>query len=147
MSNKTSPSKKLEDNPMWKEACDLAEYVYGKLHELPEEEKWHTTSKLRSSANELMFYCSQALSNANPAGLEYDWGNTKRSAGSLKTMYRFAGRQGFIELEPEIMVRLNKLIELIDVEIEKSYKTTKEYNDKDLERWREKYKLWKATEL
>jgi hypothetical protein len=127
---------RLEENELWREACDLAEYMYGKLHELPEEEKWDTEVKLRHAANDLMFYVSQAVGNASPSGNEYDWSLTRKCAFGLKTIYRFAGRQKFIELEPKIMVRTDKLIREIDAKIAEAYKQTEAKNRTDFERWR-----------
>lgn len=137
---------KLEDEPLWREACDLAEYLYGKLHEFPEEEKWQTQSKLRSAANDLMYYVAQGLGNPNPNSSEYDWGYARRSAGSAKTMYRFAGRQKFIDLDPGVMVRIDKVIDQIDAQFAKSSKKSEDYNRKDIEHWRKKYEISKEIE-
>ncbi len=155
MSTPKKPAKKtpvtpklvrLEDEPMWVEACALAEYIYSILHLLPEEEKWNTTLKLRNSANDLMFYVSQGLSNTSPAAVEYDWAGVRKHASGLKTMYRFAGKQDFIDLDPEIMVRLNKLLEDVDSKVLAAIKQTKDANIAEVEHWRQKYKLWKGID-
>ena len=124
---------RLEEMPLWKEVCELAEYMYSKLHEFTDQEKWGTQSKLRTSANDLMFVVSRALGDASPSGSEYEWGQARKHAAALKTMYRFACRQHFIELEPAIMVRLDNLFALIDAEVDKAYQQTKEANDKELD--------------
>jgi hypothetical protein len=62
-------------------------------------------------------------------------------------MYRFAGKQKFIELDPQIMVRLTKLIEQIDTKVMAAYKQTKEHNQADFEQWHERYKMWGETRL
>lgn len=137
--------ERLEDNALWQEVCSLTEYMYSKLHGFPEEEKWETERKLRTAANDLMFYAAQAISNASPSLTEFDWGNVRRSAGALKTMYRFACRQKFIELEPEIMVRLSKLMKRIEAEVTKAYKQTEANNKKDIELWQKRYTMQKAA--
>lgn len=151
MSNDYQPPTftKLEENELWKEVCDLAEHIYSKLDEFTEEEKWHTETKLRSSANNLMFDVSQAAANINlpGTGAEFDWRNARRQAYTLKTMYRFAGRQKFIELEPEVMVRLDKIIKQIDKEFEKAHRQTFEYNKKEFELWQKRYDLWKNASV
>lgn len=134
---------KLEDNPLWREACDLAEYVYGKLPDLPDDEKWDTTRKLRQSANDLMFYVGQAVTNGLPVGATFEWGSASKALGGLKTMYRFAGRQKFIELDPQIMVRLDKLNERIQQEIHGAAEKTSQNEEHQLNLWREQYKLWR----
>jgi site-specific recombinase XerD len=144
MSNKIAPEDgKLEDNPLWREACDLAEYVYGLLHEFPEEEKFDTVAKLRHASNDLMFNTAQAVSNKAPAGAEYEWSYVLRNINSLKTMYRFAGRQKCIKLDPEIMVRCDKLAKQANTEIEKAAAKTKANEKKQLDLWREQYRLWR----
>ena len=72
---------KLEDDPLWREANELAEYMYGKLPEFPDDERWSSVSKIRSSANDLMFYVGQAVTNAVPVGAEYEWGNASKHLG------------------------------------------------------------------
>lgn len=141
---------KLEDDALWREASDLAEFMYGKLDEFPEEEKWNTVSKLRSNANELLNLVGLAAGNANPFGEEYDWQTARKYASGLKTMYRFAGRQKFIELDPAIMVRLDKLIDQVDSQIKTAKKQGEierkkgdAEREKDVDAWREKHKLWK----
>lgn len=138
--------KKLEDNLLWQEADGLAEYIYGKLEELPAEEEWDTKRKLRSSANDLIFYVAQGLGNASPSATEYDWGTARKCAFSLKTMYRFAGKQKFIEIEPDIMVKLDQLIKEINTEIDGAYKKTEAQEAKEINAWLKKYGLWKEMQ-
>lgn len=135
----------LLKNELWREACDIAEYMYGILHEFPEEEKWDSERKLRTSANDVMYYTAQAIANGTPTGGEYDWANARKSLSTLLTMYRFAGRQKMIKLDPEMMVRLEKLFAKLDNETDKATKLTKAYNDNDLEFWRAKYELMKKA--
>jgi hypothetical protein len=143
--NKKSITKpgKLEDDALWREACDLAEFMYGKLDDFPQDEKWNSAVKLRNAANDLMFVIGQASGSANPIGAEYEWGNARKYASGLKTIYRFTGRQKFIDFDPSIMVRLDKLIEQIDKQFDKGEKRSEAYWQKDINDWHKKYKLWK----
>jgi hypothetical protein len=133
----------LEKSELWKLANDIAGHVYSKLPELPEEEKWHTESDLRGNATDTLYYLAQALGTGTPGGAEYDFGNARKYASSLKGIYRFASRQHFFELEPEVMVKINRLIALIDEELTNAHKLTEAVNEAELEQWRTKYKLWK----
>ena len=137
---------KLEDNVLWQEACAIAEYMYGILHEFPEEEKWDTERKLRSAANDVMYYVAQAVANGLPASAEYDWANARKSVSTVKTLYRFAGRQKMIEFDPETMVRLDKLLATMDNETTKAYENTEEYNRQELARLRKHYELSRDNE-
>ena len=127
---------KLEDDPLWREASALAEYMYERLSELPDVEQWGATSKLRHTALDLMFYTAQAVGNATPTGTEYDWGNVRKYACSLQTMYRFACRQKFLNLEPSVMVRLDAFIAGIDERVTAAYAQTKARNEAEYLRWR-----------
>lgn len=135
---------KLEDNRLWREANELAEFMYSKLVLLPADEKYETIRKLRSSSNDLIFYIGQAASNKIPVGAEFEWGHASRSLGALKTMYRFACRQGFLELDPQIMVRIDKLVENVQLEVSKSAEMAKQNEEHQLDVWREQYRLWRA---
>lgn len=135
--------KNLEEEPLWKESCDIAEVVYGLLGEIPDEEKYNTTSKLRSSANDLIYYVSMAVGNTSQLNREYDWSNARRFASALKTMYRFSGRQGFFEIDPEFMVKIDAIIDQVDVQLDEALKDTKAAGKADIKPYLEKYQMWK----
>lgn len=137
---------KLEDNILWQEAFKVAEHVYDKLPELPSEEEFNTTSKLRGAANDLLFMVSQALGAEKSGAALYDWANVRRHLFSLKTMYRFAARQKFITVEPDIMLSLDKLIDEAELEEAGAIKQLKESHEEEMKPWLEKYRLWKEME-
>ena len=136
----------LEKEPIWKEANALAEYMYSKLGDFPTEEKWTTGAKVRSTANDLMYYAALALGNASYGSSEYEWASLRKHALALKTLYRFASRQDFIELDPEIMVRFDSFVRQVDRELVKAYKKTALAGDKEMEPWLKKYALWKEMQ-
>ena len=139
-------SSSIETDPIWKEACDLCDYVYSILSELPEDEKWDTTRKLRGSANDLMFSVAQAVGNVSPSGTEFDWGNARKHAVALKTMYRFAGRQKFIELNPSIMIRLDKIIRDVSTASNEAYAISEGFMREDFKNWLKKLEIQKELE-
>lgn len=137
---------KLEDDPIWKEACDIAEYVYSLLDQFPEDEKWYSVTKLKSASNDLMFFAAQACSSKMPPTQQYDWDHMRRALGSLRTMYRFvAARRKYVALEPEIMVRMSKLNKEVDKRLQKAHKEAKKLNREEMDQWRKKYQLWKEA--
>lgn len=127
-----------------KTANELADYIYGKFHEFPEEEKWVTVNKLRNAANELMFYVAQAAGNIAPTGAEYEWSNAHKNANALRTSYLFATKQEYIDLDPEIIVKIDDLMRCIKEQSKEAAKLAEAANNKELEHWRKKYKIWKA---
>jgi hypothetical protein len=148
--NKNEKPGKLEDDPLWREVNELVEYMYARLDDFDSVEKWATASKLRHAACNLLDYVGVSAGSSNPYGGKYDWGNVRKYASEVKTVYRFAGRQKFIEFDPAIMVRLDKIIVEIDKRAQQAEefdeaerKKTEDERQKDLDAWREKHKLWK----
>ena len=128
------------------EALDLAKFFYGILADFPEDEKWNSVIKIRNSATDLLYYIAQAVGNGSPTTHEYDWGNVRKHALSLKTLYRFAHKQDFVTVDPDIMVRIDKLLKDIDKSRQQAYQQTKNYNEREDKRWRDRYETWKKTE-
>lgn len=143
MSQASRPFKRPEKEPLWVLANEIAEYMYAILSQLPEEERWDTTSKIRATANNLLFYIAESIGSGGPTTMEYEWGDARKYAVALKTMYRFAGRQKFVEIEPEVMVKLDKCIDMIDSELQSAYEMTEKASQDELEIWRDRYRLWK----
>ena len=139
----TTIHTKIENEPLWQEANTLAEYIYSKLAELPEDEKWNSTNKLRASAVDLIFYTAEALGNTSKSAADYDWGNARKHAIGIKTVYRFVCRQHYLDLEPEIMVKLSKFVEMVDDKMIENNKQHEFEIDKELSLWRTKYEIWK----
>lgn len=133
----------LTKNKIWQEANEIAEFMYKRIDELPREEEWEAKRKFHMASSDLIFYIAQAVGNASPGTREYDWGTARKHLFALQTVYRFACKQGQLEMEPQMMVRIDKLIQQIDSEIEVAYKATQVESKKDLKQWQEKYKLWK----
>lgn len=146
----SKPLKKLrlEDEPLWVEANSFAEAIYAILPDISEEEKWDISNKLRSSVIDLLFCVSEALGDARPVTTEFEWGESRKHISALKTIYRFAGRQKIIDLDPSLMVRFDKFMADIDGKVADAYDQTEADQKHDLEMWRTKYQLWreKASE-
>lgn len=136
-----------EEDSLLREAEKLTEYMYEKLADFPDEEKWYTATKLRSAAVDFIFFVSIAVGNTNPVGREFDWINARKFTTAVTTIYRFAGRQKFIELDPAIMVRLKALSKQIDAIVVKARKNSEHFRTeeakKDLQPWLEKYNIYR----
>lgn len=146
MSNTT---KKLRENPVWKETYAIVEFIYSKVDEIVAnnpDEKWATATKLRNSANDSMFYVSQAVGSAEANAREYDWNGARKNLFAVQTMYIFATKQKLLELEPEMVVRIDRLIESVDSELIKTKKDTEVKRKKEMEPWLEKYRIWQQMQ-
>jgi hypothetical protein len=143
MAKNHSASKKLEDNAIWNEANDLAEYMYARAGELPEFEEWRTVSKLKNSTVDFLFYAAQAIGGVSPATTAFEWATARKHVVALRTIYLFACKQQFIELEPAIVVRLDNVIKQVDEELDKEAAKIESLNEEDLKPWLKKYEIWK----
>lgn len=117
MSDILKPDEKLEQNELWKFAAELAESFYALLSELPEEEKWGMQSKLRQRSFELTSDIAEAVGSIDPREKIYGYGLARRSLFGLKNAYSLAGKAGYITIDPNTMVRIDKITTLLDKEI------------------------------
>jgi hypothetical protein len=144
---KMNKSTKIEDDPLWREAYDISEYLYRELAKFPDEEKWYARDKLHSAITNFTFGISLAIGNIDPLGGEFEWSNTRKYSEALRATYVFAGRQKMIELDPGMVVRLDKMRAQIDARMadvfEKSEKSREEKVKKELGSLLEKYEIWK----
>lgn len=134
-----------KDNPILNQATELVKYIYDEVLDLFGEfdmEKYDTESKIRRSANDVMFFVAQAAGSRAIETSKYDWNNARKNLVALRAMYIFSDKR-FFELEPSIVVKMDKLIAEIDKEIDKSENENKRKIDEDLEPWRKKYNIWK----
>ena len=142
-------SIKVRDDELWQDVYNLVQKIYSKIDDLiasfPNEE-WTTASKLRNSANDGLFYISQAVGSIAPETSKYDLNNARKNLFALQSMYTFATKQKFIELEPELIVGIDKILTEIDKRIAKSDEETKIKNKEELEPWLEKYRLWQKMQ-
>jgi hypothetical protein len=145
---KNMPSK-LRSDPLWRDVYDIVELAYGKAAEIADsfpDEKWNTVSKLRNSANDTLFCISQAIGGAEGGTSVYDWSSVRKNLFSLQAMYIFAGKQKFLDIDPEMVVKVDTIIEKVDANILLSKQAAEENKRQELEPWLEKYRLWQKME-
>ena len=106
------------------------------------EEKWRTVSKIKNAANDSYFYVAQVVGAGENNALEFDCINAHKHLNTLKSMYVFASKQDMTELDPELVVKIEKLIKEIDSLKEASETEIKRKTDEELKPWLEKYRIW-----
>jgi site-specific recombinase XerD len=131
---------------LWREANAIAEHMYDKISAFPEEEKWYSAVRIKTATLDMLFHTSAALGGSSSSTTGTDWSYARKGLSALRTLYPFVAKQGFLELEPEIVVRLDKMMDLVDKEVHKNYEAVEEFNEADLDHWRERYELWKKTD-
>jgi hypothetical protein len=90
-----------------------------------------------------MFYVAQAAGNILPGSAEYEWINAHKNANSLRSMYIFATKQQYIDLDPGIVVKIDNLMKQIHIQSKEAGKRAQIASEKELDHWRKKYKIWK----
>jgi hypothetical protein len=138
--------KVMKEHPLTKEAYAIADAMYGVGNEIETnllDEKWRTANKLKNAANDAFFYVTQVVGTGSGQSLEYDCVNARKYLNTLRSMYIFASKQGMIQLDPDLVVRIDALIGKIDAEHELSKKETKRKNEEEIKPWLKKYMIWK----
>jgi hypothetical protein len=139
---------KLDSNKVWLDANKLAEKIYDILDDFSYEEKLNTARKLQNSINDFIFYVGQAVgAEVRQHTAEFDWAYANKALLGARTMYRFAGKQGMIELNPSVMVLMDDLENSISEELKKTARAIQKANKDDLKPWLEKHKLWQEMQV
>ena len=139
----------IRQDQLWQRVYKLVEHIYQKVDELVADfphEEWATASKLRNSANDTLFYVSQTVGSSAPETSKYDINNARKHLFAMQSMYTFAAKQKFIDLEPELIVEMDNILAELDTRTEESKKAIKDSNKEDLEPWMEKYRLWQKMQ-
>jgi hypothetical protein len=144
----SKPSVKLRDidkDPLIEEALYLADYMYEKAGtpEFQDDERWRLSRELKDVSVFVVTETAMAVGNDGLAGTEFLWGNVRKQISRLRAVYRFAGKQGFLQIDPEVMVRIDKFIQQVSDQVQEAYDRTEAASEKELNVWAKKHKLWK----
>lgn len=141
--------EKIRSDSLWQNTYQVTSHIYGMIDSIvtnfPDEE-WNTASKLRNAANDSMMYTSIAVGNALPEVSSHDWNYARKYLFTLQSMYTFAGKQKFLELDPELIVKIDDILAEIDARLAESKIAAASKRDEELEPWLEKYKLWRKIQ-
>lgn len=143
-----NPPLELRNNPLWKEAFAISEYMFDQVGSSSSvlDEKWNTLNKIRSSANDMMLNASMAVGSSDGAAAKYDWNSARKSLFAMQTMYLFACKQNFLDIEPEWVVRMDKLLKKLDDEFKKSVEEMDNLYHEEINQWLQKYKIWQQIQ-
>lgn len=116
------PSKKISADPLRteatiKEMTEIVSYIYDVAEQIAQdrpEEQYYTANRLRTTANDSLYFASQALGNKLKHNSEYDWNDAHRSLFTMQSMYLFATKKQYIEISPEIVIRMDSLLHTVD---------------------------------
>ena len=137
---------KVNDKSVLELATEIAENMYDIASDFPPDEDWRTAGKLRNAASDLLFYVAQGVGDIDSSTSQHEWRFAHKQVSALKITYKFSAKQGFTEINPDIMVKLDDLSENIQKEFKRSEKQKDAEAEKDLKPWLKKYELWKEMQ-
>jgi hypothetical protein len=111
----SSSTPKLEENDLWRLASRITADAYGTLDAFSADEKFLTVSRLRQHAGSLADEIALAVGSIDPRDVQYYLGHARRDLFGIKSIYRISHDNGLLKLDPEQMVRIDKLLVDIDV--------------------------------
>ena len=135
----------MKENSLLTEVSAIASAMYEVAESIEAndvDEKWRTVSKLKNAANDAYFCVAQVIGAGKAQSAEFDCINARKNLNTLKSMYIFASRQGMTELDPELVVRIDKVVKVIDAEQDASKKEIKYKTEEEMKPWLEKYRIW-----
>jgi len=135
----------MKEGSLHKEIAAIAKSMYDAADVIEVnsiDEKWRTASKIKNAANDSYFYVAQVVGAGENNALEFDCINARKHLNTLKSMYVFAAKQGMTELDPELVVKIEKLVKEIDSVQEAGEAKIKRKTEEELKPWLEKYRIW-----
>jgi hypothetical protein len=138
-------NKIMKDNPLLKEVATIADSMYAVANKIEADdldEKWRTASKIKNAANDSYFYVAQVIGAGKKNALEFDCINAHKHLNTLKSMYVFADQQDMVGIDPELIVKIERLVTEIDSAKEEGNAEIKRKTEEELKPWLEKYRIW-----
>lgn len=135
----------MKNDPLIKKVDAIAHEIYSIANTIENDfadEKWRTVIKLKNAAVDSYFDVANIAGAGKGKSSEYDSINAKKHLVSLKAMYIFANKEGMTKLDPQLVVNIDKLVELINLEMSASQDEAERKIEEELKPWLEKYRIW-----
>ena len=114
-------SIKLEDNEIWKLAHIISIHFLDILEKYKEDLYYPIDFKLREAAITIATTTAAAIGLIDPRDKIWNYGKARGNAFELKGMYKLLHATKVITIDPEIMLKLEVAVELLDIEIKIEY--------------------------
>lgn len=121
--------KKLEECEIWLKADSIVKDISALYHSLPEDDRINLKFSLYLRSFDLANDVAQACGTILPKDIEQNISFARRTLFGLRSAYKHLAQEGVIELEPEFMVKLNELNQLIDDEIKRAWQELDELEE------------------
>ena len=116
MSN-TITMHKLDSDAMWKDAQDIANSVYETFSNLEDDDKMLLRYKFYNRAFDLTHDIAESAGSILSKDNEFSLAQARRSLFGIKNAYKYIAGQSPELIEPETMLKIDKLTDMIDTKI------------------------------
>lgn len=100
---------RLEDDPLWRMASEIALYAYSQLQNFSEDEAYGMEPKLRDRSFDLTADLAEAVGSVDPRDKTYYYGMALRDTYGVRNTLIMANKTGMLNVEPAIFVKLERL--------------------------------------
>jgi hypothetical protein len=121
---------KLEDSELWKAMYDLARDVFSSFDELPKEEDFQLKFALRSDCFTISSSSASAAGSINPAERLSHLSNVRSALFNMKSLFKTARLRYETKIDPDIMLKIDKLVADIDKEVVEMDQQIHDWNTK-----------------
>lgn len=97
---------------------EIARSTYAFMETLPESEQWDQQSRLRNHAVEAVSVIGEAAGTLDPRDARWRLGQGRGCLFSLKSLIKLAHDTNDLELDPELMVAIERALKTIDSLVE-----------------------------
>jgi four helix bundle protein len=123
MSGKTA----LNADPLWEKTAEVAEYAYGLLKLLPEEEAWGMASTMRRVGFAVTDDIAEAIGSYDPRDQLHHYGHARREMFGLKNSLVMAKRLEGMEIDSDKMLIIEEVLLEIDNRFHDSQQNIQQY--------------------
>jgi len=121
---------KIEDSILWKDMYSLATFIFSDLDGLPKEEDFQLKYELKSSAYGISNYTASALGAISPADKLQHFSRVRSALFSMKAAMKSAHSRYDYIIDPDIMLKIDRLVANIDAEVASATEALTSWNEK-----------------
>jgi four helix bundle protein len=114
--------KKLEDSKLWKALYDFAVTVFEIAEELPKEEDFRAKYSMKYAAFSITQFSASAVGALDPRDIKWALSKVRSYLFEIKNTLKFGRSTNGTEVDPEMMLKIDYLVNELDKEINISTK-------------------------
>jgi hypothetical protein len=121
---------KIEDSKLWKDMYSLATFIFSDLDGLPKDEDFQLKFALKNSAHGISNYTASAVGSISPSEQLQHFSMARSALFSMKSAMKSAHSQYNHKIDPDIMLKIDRLVRDIDAEVTAASEALTSWNEK-----------------